>query len=46
MASHGGVFKNRGIWLVGAVHEKIAGSKLPSNQKVLGRFFTSIYIKK
>ncbi len=31
--------KDRGIWLVGGTVEKITGSKLPSNQQVLQRFF-------
>lgn len=31
--------KIRGVWLVGTTHEKITGSKLPSIQQVLGRFF-------
>lgn len=31
--------KDRGVWLVGGTLESITGSKLPSNQQVLGRFF-------
>lgn len=31
--------KDRGIWLVGGTLATIAGSKLPSNQQVLQRFF-------
>lgn len=38
--SSGTLKKNRGIWLVGTIHEGgITGSKLPSNRQVLGRFF-------
>ena len=31
--------QNHGVWLMGPVHENFTGSKLPSNQQVLGRFF-------